>query len=134
MELTVLAVTHDLAWWSLTVTEWAGILIGGRVFWGFLKKVWGGMKTVTHISDMISAMYVEFMPNHGTSLKDTVDRLDRNAQINARNIATIYQAVLDIKPRDPAYEPFGLEALIPAPEKNPPNVVVVDKSRWWGKR
>jgi hypothetical protein len=43
----------------------------------------------------------EFKPNHGTSLKDTVNRMDRNIKTNSENAATIYRMVAAMEHVDP---------------------------------
>jgi hypothetical protein len=57
----------------------------------------------------------EFKPNHGTSLKDTIQRMDRNIMTNAENIAQVYRVASSRQDLDPGI----LQPLYPLEEPPP---------------
>lgn len=97
----MLVALHSLAHTAEEVGLIAGILIGlaviGRAFWG----VWKFTRRMVDVVDWIEDIYIEFKPNSGKSIKDTVNRIDRNVTTNARNIEVVYGTVLKMHDLDP---------------------------------
>lgn len=92
---------HTLAHTAEEVGLIAGILVGlaiiGRAFWG----AWKFARRLVDVVDWIEDIYTEFKPNSGKSIKDTVNRIDRNVTANSRNIQVVYGTVLKMHDLDP---------------------------------
>lgn len=79
----------------------AGAVTGLGVIWKRgVKPVLRFIRATVHAADaldetlpVLREIAEEFKPNHGTSLKDVVERLDRNVHTNAENVATVYWMV-----------------------------------------
>ena len=97
----MLVALHTLGHTAEEVGLIAGILLGlaviGRACWG----TWKFTRKLMDVVDWIEDIYVEFKPNSGKSIKDTVNRIDRNVTTNSRNIQVVYGTVLKMHDLDP---------------------------------
>lgn len=106
---------HSMQHFSEQLAIAAGIVLGlgvlGRAFWGG----WRFLRKAVQIVDWIEEIYIEFQPNHGTSVKDVIERIDANVKVNSRNIDTLYGTVLKMHELDPN-DAALLEPLEPSPK------------------
>lgn len=90
----------------------SGIILGG--VWAAIKllktvfEVVDGFEDIYEQRSMILRVVKELTPNEGTSVKDTVDRIDKNVATNARNIERVYTTVLKMHNIDPNDSNEGL--------------------------
>lgn len=107
----------------MTLEEFArtlGLLAGIFISLGILAKaaytLWKFGRMIHKLFDWVEEIYHQFKPNDGHSLADHVGRIDRNSQVNARNIQTVYGVILKGLEFDPN-DALLLEPLEAEPER-----------------
>lgn len=99
--------------------EQLAVVVGIVVGFGILGKAGWDMfrflRKAAKVVDRIEEIYVQFQPNHGTSVKDVVERIDSNVKTNSRNIDVLYGTILKMHELDPNDAPL-LERLEPSPQ------------------
>lgn len=105
--LWVLAISahaaEELAEVARELGIYAGILLAIGVLWTKgVRPVVRIIRTLVRVSDHLDEIVKEFRPNHGHSLVDVTQRMDRNIRANARNNVTLYRMISSLPDTDPS--------------------------------
>lgn len=112
-----------------TVGVVAGALIAVGVVWAkglkpMLKFVRAVVRTADSLESLVPVVRdiaIEFKPNDGVSLKDTIHRMDHNIHTNAFNVQSIHEMIHQGVEDAPVVE---LEPLIEPPDYNKKRIEV----------
>lgn len=106
---------HSLVHTAEQVGLVAGIILGVGIISKAVWEAWKFIRKFVKAVEFLEDIYREFRPDSGYSIKDTVDRIDHNVHVNARNIEALYALTSKTNNIDPIEIPL-LEVLRPEPE------------------
>jgi hypothetical protein len=90
--------------WATPVGKIAAILIGVGVIWRQgIRPAWRGVKAARHrfhdVATIAEAISAEFRPNGGSTLRDSIDRLERKTE---RMEGQLNDLATEVAARNPA--------------------------------
>lgn len=91
----------------------AGITVGIGILIKGANMTWQAIRRLSRVADVMDEIYAQFKPNDGKTMMDRIQRIDRNVQVNARNIEVVYGVIMkghEFDPSDaPLLEPLSYE-------------------------
>lgn len=91
---------HNFAHFATQLALIAGVVTSLGVLSWASRKIWTVMRKVGKWFEWVEDIWENFQPNGGGSVKETISRIDRNVQTNARNIQTVYSMILKMHDLD----------------------------------